>query len=247
MWRPITLFFRVVEMSQIITESAQPLEAIEPSFDPVDEFDYRPVPPLAPISLFLGICALSGFLGIPCLAVGFVGMVLGAIALRQIRRSDGYLGGKGIARLGVALSALLFFAGSGYHAYAYAAELPEGYQRVSFLDLSKYELKVVDGKPVFSPEVEALNGKPIYIKGYMYPTGQLRGISEFVLVKDTGQCCFGGQPKLTDMIVVKFDDANPVSHREQQLVGVGGIFRASGAVQSGSLTPIYQIDGTHFK
>jgi hypothetical protein len=174
-------------------------------------------------------------------------MVLGGIALWQIRRSDGYLGGKGVARLGVALSTLLLFAGSGYHAYAYVSELPEGYERVSFLDLSKYDLKVVEGKPEFSPEVEALNGKPIYIKGYMYPTSQQRGLTEFVLVKDTGQCCFGGQPKLTDMIVVKFNESNPVNHREQQLVGIGGVFHANGALQSGVLTAIYQIDGTHFK
>jgi hypothetical protein len=234
-------------MSQIITESAQPVESVDAAFDPADEFAYRPVPPLAPISLFLGICAISGFMGVPCLAVGFVGMVLGAIALWQIRRSEGYLGGKGVACLGVALSTLLFFAGSGYHTYAYVNELPEGYERVSFNELSKYDLKVVEGKPEFSPEVDGLNGKPIYIKGYMYPTGRQTGLTEFVLVKDTGQCCFGGQPKLTDMILVKFDESNPVNHREQQLVGIGGVFHASGAVQSGVLTAIYQIDGTHFK
>jgi len=234
-------------MSQIITESAEPMESRETSFDPPDEFSYRPVPPLAPISLFLGICGLSGFMGIPCLAVGFVGILLGFVALWQIRRADGTLGGKGIARLGVGLSVLMFFAGSGYHAYAYVTELPEGYERVSFGDLAKHEPKFVEGKIEVGPEAAELDGKPIFIKGYMYPTGRQTGISEFVLVKDTGQCCFGGQPKLTDMIVVKFDDGMLVNHREQQLVGVAGIFRASSMVQSGVLTAIYQIDGTHFK
>jgi len=234
-------------MSQTITESAEPADVADLSFNPADEFAYRPVPPLAPISLFLGICALSGFMGIPCLAVGFVGIVLGTIALWQIRRSDGSLGGKGIARLGAGLSALMLFSGSGYHAYAYVTELPEGYQRVSFGDLAKREPKFVEGKIEVAEEVAELDGKPIFIKGYMYPTGKQTGISEFVLVKDTGQCCFGGQPKLTDMVVVKFDDGMTVRHREQQLVGVAGIFRASTVVQSGVLTAIYQIDGTHFK
>ena len=234
-------------MSQIFTESAEPIESPETPYDPADEFAYRPVPPLAPISLFLGICALSGFVGIPCLAVGFVGVVLGVIALWQIRRSEGCLGGMGIACLGAGLSTIMFVAGSGYHAYDYVTELPEGYQRVSFPDLAKHEPTNVGGKPEVGPEVADIDGKPIFIKGYMYPTGRLTEISEFVLVKDTGQCCFGGQPKLTDMIVVKFDEGMTVNHREQQLVGVGGIFRANSIVQSGVLTAIYQIEGTHFK
>jgi len=173
-------------------------------------------------------------------------MIMGAIALWQIRRSAGEMGGKVVARLGVGLSTLLLLAGSGYHAYAYVTELPKGYLRVNFNELSTYKPGYADGKVQFAPEVAALDGKPIYIKGYMYPTRQRFGLSEFVLVKDTGQCCFGGQPQMTDMIVVKFEDGMTVNHREQQLVGVGGVFRAV-AAHSGELTAIYTIEGTHFK
>jgi hypothetical protein len=217
------------------------------ALDPADEFAYRPVPPLAPISLFLGICAVSGFLGIPCLAIGGVGILMGAIALWQIRRSSGEMGGKVVARLGAGLSAVLLLAASGYHAYAYVTELPEGYLRVNFSELAKFQPRFADGHVQFAPEVEALNGKPIYIKGYMYPTRQQIGLTEFVLVKDNAQCCFGGQPQPTDMIVVRFEDGMTVNHREQQLVGVGGVFRANLPVRSGELTAIYTIEGTHFK
>lgn len=234
-------------MSQIVSQTAETLETPQVPFDPADDFAYRPVPPLAPISLFLGICTVSGFLGIPCLAIGVVGMVIGAIALWQIRRSSGEMGGKVVARLGVGLSVMLFLAASGYHAYAYITELPEGYLRVNFNELAKFQPTEADGKVQFAPEVAELDGKPIYIKGYMYPTRQRFGISEFVLVKDTGQCCFGGQPKLTDMIVVKFDDGKTVNHLEQQLVGVGGVFRAHMPVHSGDLNAVYTIEGTHFK
>ena len=237
-------------MSQIVSQTAEPLETpssgIEPAFDPADEFAYRPVPPLAPISLFLGICAVSGFLGIPCLAIGGVGIIMGVIALLQVRRSAGEMGGKVVASLGVGLSAFLLLAASGYHAYAYVTELPEGYLRVNFSELATYKPGFADGHVQFAPEVTALEGKPIYIKGYMYPTRQQVGLTEFVLVKDTGQCCFGGQPQPTDMIVVRFDDGQTVNHREQQLVGVGGVFKAM-AAHSGELTAIYTIEGTHFK
>jgi hypothetical protein len=81
----------------------------------------------------------------------------------------------------------------------------------------------------------------------MYPTRQKTGITEFVLVKDTGQCCFGGNPKLTDMIVIKFRDGKTVNHREQTLVSVAGYFHAETVTRSGELTAIYSLDGTHFK
>src|SRR5690348_1516855 len=112
-------------MSQTLSQPAEPAQSGRPSFDGADEFAYHPVPPLAPISLFLGICALAGFLGIPCLAIGLVGGFLGLIAYWQISRSAGELGGKWIALLGVGLSFGLLLSGTGYHAYAYATELPE--------------------------------------------------------------------------------------------------------------------------
>jgi hypothetical protein len=174
-------------------------------------------------------------------------MLVGALALWQIRRARGDLSGRGIALLGLVLSAFMLLAGSSYHAYAYVTELPPGYTRVSFLDLAKQMPTLAEGKVTVAPEVAELDGQPIFIKGYMYPTGKRTDISEFVLVKDTGQCCFGGQPKLTDMIVVKLDDGITVNHREQVLVGVAGKFRANAVVQSGVLTAIYQIDATHFQ
>src|SRR6516165_9980591 len=109
LWRRDLAFLRT-EMSQIITEPAEPAASRDDQFDPADEFAYRPVPPLAPISLFLGFCALSGFVGVPCLAVGGVGVIVGALALWQIRRAQGDLGGRGIALLGVGLSSILLVA-----------------------------------------------------------------------------------------------------------------------------------------
>jgi len=234
-------------MSQSSSQTIEAVRAPGEQASGTDDFSYRPVPPLAPISLFLGLCSLAGFAGIPCLAIGFVGGMIGLLALWQIRRGTGELGGTLIAALGVVLSAGLFVSASGYHAYAYVTELPEGYLRVSFNELSKHDPIFSEGKLQVDPEIAAMDGKPIYIKGYMYPTRQQTGITEFVMVKDTGQCCFGGQPKLTDMIIVKFEDGMTVNHREQQLVGVGGIFRVHAGVQSGVLTAIYLLEGTHFR
>ena len=60
---------------------------------------------------------------------------------------------------------------------------------------------------IVPPSAQELNGKKVFIKGYVYQPsgrgGQMSGLKEFVLVRDKGQCCFGGNPKLTDMILVK--------------------------------------------
>lgn len=235
-------------MSQVVSESAETIESQGVPYDPNDEFAYRPVPAMAPVSLFLAFCSLAGFLGIPCLSIGVVGMATGAVALWQIRRSAGEFGGRLVAWLGTGLSFLLVIGASGFHVYAYITELPEGYERVSFNEMAKHAPIFAEGKGwSLDPEVAALDGKPIYIKGFMFPTKQTHNLTEFVLVKDTGQCCFGGQPKLTDMIVVRFEDGMTVNHREQILVGVGGVFHAEPGAEAAGLKAIYAIEGTHFR
>jgi hypothetical protein len=43
----------------------------------------------------------------------------------------------------------------------------------------------------------------VLIKGYMYPGKQTQGIRQFLLVRDQGDCCFGGNPKITDRVLVQ--------------------------------------------
>lgn len=234
-------------MSQVVSDLQDTADHPRRIEDPASEFDYHPVPPLAPVTLFLGVCAVAGLLGIPGLAIGVVGTVTGLIVVRQIRKAEGELGGLVVAKSGLWLSLLFLLSGSTLHAYTYATEVPEGYQRVSFNWLSKEQPQPTPEGPKVTPAVAELDQKPIFIKGYMFPTRQETGLTEFVLVKDTGQCCFGGNPKITDMIVVKFKDGMTVNHRPQTLVAVAGTFHAESVVQSGELTAIYSIDGTHFK
>src|SRR5688572_18552772 len=102
-------------MSQVVSPAEhqvehQPEREIRPLEAAASEFEYHPVPPLAPISLFLGVCALAGLAAVPGLAIGLAGAIVGLIALRQIKRAEGELSGRLVARLGVGLS-LLFLVG----------------------------------------------------------------------------------------------------------------------------------------
>lgn len=235
-------------MSQVIYESRDEVERRPAGDGGRSEFECPPVPPLAPITLFLGVCAIGSLIGIPGLAIGVAGTLTGLISMRQIRRAEGELGGGMLAKIGFLLSVLFLVSGSALHAYTYVNELPEGHERIAFRWLSSQPIANTKEKGVeFTPEVAALEGKPIFIKGYMYPTQSRVNLSEFVLVKDNKDCCFGGNPNLTDMIVVKLKDGLRVNHRDGLLVSVAGTFHARGLVQSGVLAGVYTIEGTHFQ
>lgn len=216
---------------------------VEPGFD---DFGYKPIPPLAPVSVLLGVCSLSGLLTPLGLIFAVFGTAFGAIARRQIQRAEGDLGGRKLANLGLVLSAGLLVTGASLHAYWYQTEVPDGYQRISFgADISKKGFIIEEGRGRVHPDVAALEGKPLFVKGYMYPEGQIDGITTFILCRDNGQCCFGGQPKLTDMIKVKLTNGVTAKY-DPNLVAVAGVFRLRHSEPVGSLDPVFELEATHF-
>lgn len=233
-------------MSQTLDQlepSATRPASIEPGFN---DFAYKPIPPLAPVSALLGICALSGVLSPLGLIFAVFGLALGFVGLRQIQRAEGDLGGKKLATMGVTLSAGLLVGGAALHVYWYQTEVPEGFQRISFgADISKKGFVNEDGEGRAHPDIAALDGKPIFLKGYMYPDGNPDEISTFILCRDNGDCCFGGQPKLTDMIKVKMTEGQPAWY-SQHMVSVAGVFRLRDLRKAGNLEPAFELDATHF-
>jgi hypothetical protein len=221
-----------------------------PTMSAVDEdFEYRPLPIMAPTSLFLGLFASVALLSWYGVGLALLAAIFAALAWRHMAANPGEYAGEWLPKAGLACSLFFASSGSAWHVYDYIVELPEGYKRVSFYWLSSQQPILADGAVSLPQEVADLDGRNVYIKGYMYPMQQYRGLTEFVLCRDSGDCCFGGQPKITDMIVVRFENGMTVNHREKQLVGVGGTFRiAPGAsLASESLSGIYTIEGTHFK
>ena len=191
-----------------------------------DEFQYRPVPPLVAISLGFVFLSMLAIISDLLLAVPLIGIVIAFMAYYQVSRSRGDLSGGGMA-LGSLIAMLLMFVGfGGMHLHSYATEVPDGYARVNFTnDISKKGFETVDGQMGVHPDVAALADKPIYLKGYMYPFRETHGLRSFVLCKDSGECCFGGQPKQTDMILVNMLDDATVNYQDKRLVGVAGTLR----------------------
>ena len=205
-----------------------------------DEYEpYRTLSRSAILSLVFGLISMLALVFPAMLVVPLVGAVLVLSALVSIRRYPNELTGIKLAISGLVLCSLLFVGGIARHSYIYATEVPDGYQRISF-----YELQPEKGQtrmPVPLRAIE-LNGKQIFIKGYVHPGVKGKGpVKVFVLVPDMGTCCFGGQPKLTDMILVTMKDPLRIRYAQRKRK-LGGILKVDKR-----LKPVSGLNGVYYQ
>jgi hypothetical protein len=140
--------------------------------------------------------------------VPLLGVVLGVMAYRTIsQRPDEFIG-RPLAVGASVLSAVSLVAALVTLSLSYAAELPEGYERLNYGMLQPLPGDPPDAVP---DTARSMDGRNVLLKGYMYPGKQQAGITQFLLVRDQGDCCFGGNPKITDRVLVQLKD--PASPR----------------------------------
>ena len=140
------------------------------------------------------------------------------------------------------MSILCLSLGSVKLANAYENECPEGFRRTNFPnEISKHEFVYYGNRRRLSPEVAPLVGEKLFLKGYMWQTQKSEGLTEFVFLKDNGDCCFGGEPKPFDMMVVKMVEGTTRSY-EGRMVSVAGVLNAN--VKAGEGEPVYTVDAT---
>ena len=183
---------------------------------------YRSLSAIALVSLLLGMIGLLGFFSMGLLPISLGGIFIGLFAIRSVSKNSAHLSGKPLAILGTVLSIFTFIVAGSWHYYDEYIDIPEGYQVISFSELQPDTVAV--GKSPIPKRAWQYNGQRILVKGYVYPHDQKKGLTHFVFVPDFDTCCFGGQPKLTDMIEVHLKDSEKVdfSWNRRKL---GGILR----------------------
>lgn len=207
------------------------------------DFDYRPIPVSAPVAAVLGVCSLVAFLptiGVVGFVIAAAGLVTAVVAWRTIRAQTG--AGLWMAALGAVLSLTGLGGGAAYHSVAYANELPPGHRRLDFTD--DIAEKAVAPRGGVSEAVKRLDGEKVFLKGYMYPdpSGKTEDLGAFIFVKDSGECCFGGKPKLTDMIRVNMADASADFY--PGLVSVAGTFVIGEDGSEEAVDPLFELNAT---
>ena len=201
---------------------------------------YRAVSPLAVTSLALGLLSIVAVLDWSLAIVPAVALLAGVEAWRRIRLRPDELTGSRLATIGVLLAVTFWAGGWTRLMYEHLTEVPDGYVRVSYDDLQPDPSQPGQLWPAAAQE---LHGRPAFLKGYIYPgQEQATGIKQFLLVRHSGDCCFGGNPRLTDMTLVTLRDPLRLTYTTR-LTKVAGTFRvAQGNNLHGLAGVVYHLD-----
>lgn len=163
-------------------------------------------------------------------------------ARSRISAAPEELCGAGVATLGLWTGVVGLAGGWLLSGYVYLTEVPEGFERISYA-----RLKLAEGSTEIPAEAQALNGKKVFIKGFVYPGNESSGIRRFVLCRDNGDCCFGGQPPISDMIQVTLQDHVRLTFRTHQFK-VYGTFRVEPSNALHDLGGVlYHLDDAEFR
>lgn len=179
---------------------------------------YRSVSRTAVAAFIMTIVALLAFNTPVFVFLPLTSLVLALLARSAIARYPDELVGRLPANIATIGSIAILVTSVGIHVYIYATEVPDGYTRTTWRELQPDHPR----KPISDRSLELID-KPIFIKGYVYPNEEQTNLTAFVLVRDKGTCCFGGQPKATDMVYVKLEGDLRINY-SWRLRKLGGIF-----------------------
>lgn len=119
--------------------------------------------------------------------------------------------------------------------------------RATFDDIDL--LKVLNMEPVpinavdhFPDWLNQLNGARVRIRGYMRPGFEAEDLTEFLFVRDNGECCYGPMPKIYDMIAVQLADGESTDLIEGTPFDVEGTLRIDPHADEVELFALFFID-----
>ena len=230
--------------NQVIDEvEMEPQESfVRTSTSEDNEFNYRPVSSLAVCSLVLGLLSLVGIFLWIMLPVAVLTVILGGIAILSIRRWKGEYTGIGVAIAGIFFGSVTLVGGTYVQIQAFQHEVPAGYTRISFIkDISAKEFVTDRHGDKVNPEVEALVGKKVFFKGFVFPTDERVGLTSFLLLKDSKECCFGGKPALRDQVGCLMQGGKTTNYTAGR-VSVAGTFRINPKYREGTQESLYLLE-----
>ena len=211
------------------------------------EVDYRSLHTPALVSVVLGAASLISLLmsttsidaTLVMSTIPLVGLIVGVRAWLAIRREPEVWTGLRFAVAGTFLSAFFLIVSPMAAMYVYATEVPDGYQRLTFTEMKPDEKE--EARHIFiPPEVLALDGKRVFIKGYMRPGAQSYGLDNFLLVRDNNQCCFGelSEVKYYDQVQVEMQGDRRADY-SRGIFRMGGILKVDPTANPNSGQPTF--------
>lgn len=224
--------------------------------EPGDFSQYRTIHSGAIVGLVLGVFSVvtvvagaSSFQWSLLIApIPLIGIFMSLRSLAQIRRDPMAYTGTGVAVAGASLSTLFLVGGIGYGAYVHVTEVPPEHIRISFQELRPDTVQE-RANIIVPPDIMELNGKRVFIKGYMRPPEVRSGIDRFLLVRDSNECCFGdiSTVKYYDRILVDLSGKLRLAYSDD-LFAIGGVLRVMPQnVNFGPQAPVFALEADHAK
>lgn len=119
---------------------------------------------------------------------------------------------------------------------------------ITFDDI-KFEMK--KGAPfkrkMLTKKVVELDEQPVKIRGYILPGFQQKGITQFVLVRDNMECCFGPGAALYDCILVEMVKGTSTSFTVRPVTVTGTFSISEFKDPDGNHLAIYRLEGEAVK
>lgn len=206
----------------MIVESPDKPTPSMPVKPPEDQLQYRSVSKAAVLSLVFAVLGFLSFLGAIFVLLPLIGFGFGVAAIASIKKYPLELVGKTPALIGLFTSLACGIGATSLHTYIYYTEVPEGYQRISFYDLKPNKRTQLE----YSEKADEFDGKKVFIRGYVRPGDRKRELKNFVMVGDWGDCCFGGNPEMTDVVAISIKIDETVDYG-LGVRKIGGIFRVN--------------------
>jgi hypothetical protein len=204
-------------------------------------FHYRSISKAALAGIIFSITGFLFFISSLLIVLPLAGFALCLIGLSSIKRLPEELSGKSVAKTGLILSGVTLLIGSALHGYTIATEVPEGYERISYRMLKDDPKTLLE----YSEKAEELDGKKVFLKGWIRPGNRTNNLKDFILVGDFGSCCFGGSPKITDVVAISILGDERVSYG-WKMRKIAGTFRLNrkkaSTTEEGVPSVYYQID-----
>ena len=207
---------------------------------PMETDDYRAIETRSIFSLVLGLFSFLTMFSWWFAIVPLLGLIIGWLALQKIFTTQKEITGFKLAVLGMTLSLIFGIVGMSWHYWSYHNLTPGGYIHVEFSDLA------ADPKTGKIPDrILELDGKNVFVPGYMFPTPNMSGITEFALVRTLQRSKFDtATPDPTEMINVRMISGQKLNYRTD-LVKIGGILRVNKDYDYNNLP--YRIDAEIFR
>lgn len=202
-----------------------------------NEFAYRSVSRAAIAAVIFTVLAPAAFLSQPLVLIPVLGVGFGILALANIRRFPDELIGLSAAKISAAVSLLLLITSVSTHSYIYLTEVPDDCVRMSFSDLRPNSRTPLP----YSEKALDLDGERVFVRGYVRPGAKKRKLKDFILVGDWGTCCFGGNPKITDVVAVKIigDQTVDYGYSVRKIVGTFRLNKSTRQTKEKDIPQVY--------